>query len=95
MSDDALADRLEMLLVLRWLDEDAPEDGSVAFSVATAAAELGLEGDRAGMMELMAALGELEDRGVVSVAWPGGRGRDARVTLAGSVRSDARRLFGG
>ena len=40
---DDLAKRLEMLLVLQWLDEGRPEDGTVALSVSTAAVELGLE----------------------------------------------------
>jgi hypothetical protein len=30
----------------------------------------------------------------VSVSWPGGRGRDARVTLAEELRRDAARQFG-
>jgi hypothetical protein len=86
--------RLEMLLVMQWLDEGAGDEGEVALSVPTAAAELGLEPGRAGLLE-MGALGELEERRVVSVAWPAGTGgREALVTLSADLRSDARRLFG-
>lgn len=88
-------ERLEMLLVMQWLDEGADDEGAVALSVATAAGELGLDADRTGIIRVMAALGELEDRRVVRVAWPqGARGADAHVTLSGELRRDARRLFG-
>lgn len=83
-----------MLIVLQWLDEGAPEDGRVAFSAATAAAELDLEEGREGLLELLTALTDLEERGAVSVSWPGGRGRDARLTLAEDLRKDAARQFG-
>jgi len=89
-----LAERLEMLIVLQWLDEGAPEDGKVAFSASTAASELDLEEGREGLLELMEALSALEERGVVQVAWPGGVGREAHVTLAHAVREDAARQFG-
>jgi hypothetical protein len=89
-----LSERLEMLLVLQWLDEGASEDGDIAFSAATAAAELDLDDGKDGLLELMAALTELEERGVVSVAWPRGPGRDAQVTLAEDLRRDAARQFG-
>lgn len=89
-----LSERLEMLIVLQWLDEGAAGDGQIAFSAATAASELGVEEGREGLLELMAALTELEERGVVVVAWPGGRGRDARLTLAEDLRRDAARQFG-
>ena len=84
-----------MLLVMRWLDEGAAEEGEVSISVAEAAQELGLEPDRRGLMAIMAALGELEDRRTVRVSWPlGAGGSEALVSLASDVRSDARRLFG-
>ncbi|MGD9694885.1 MAG: hypothetical protein AB7V42_04390 [Thermoleophilia bacterium] len=96
MSGEELDERLEMLLVMQWLDEGADDDGGVALSVSTAAFDLGLESDRAGLMRVMAALGALEDRGAVTVAWPTGpAGREARVTLAPDLRRDARRLFRG
>ena len=63
MGDD-LAKRLEMLLVLQWLDEGRPEDGTVVLSVSTAASELGLEMGRAGVLAVMGALGELEEEGL-------------------------------
>jgi hypothetical protein len=92
---DDTAQRLEMLLVMQWLDEGAVDEGEVALSVPTAAAELGLEEGRAGLLAVMAALGELEGRQVLEVAWPTGPGgREARVTLSADLRRDARRLFG-
>jgi hypothetical protein len=89
-----LTERLEMLLVLLWLDEGSPEDGSVGLSVSTAATELDCGGGRTGLLAVMTALGDLEERGLVEVAWPRGRGRDAVVTLTPELRADARRLFG-
>ena len=47
-----IAERLEMLLVLQWLDEDRPADGCVVLSIATAAAELDLDDDE-GLLEVM------------------------------------------
>lgn len=94
MTDD-VAKRLEMLLVLQWLDEGRPEDGTVVLSVATAASELGLEMGRAGLLAVMAALGELEEERLVRVALEGPVRRDPRVTLADELRADAGRLFGG
>lgn len=94
MTDD-LAKRLEMLLVLQWLDEGRPEDGTVVLSVSTAAAELGLEIGRSGVLAVMAALGELEEEKLVQVALEGPVRRDPRVTLAPELRADAGRLFGG
>lgn len=95
MSGDDIDERLEMLLVMQWLDEGAGEEGEVALSVGTAASELGLEGGRSGLLAVMAALGELEERGAVRVAWPTGvAGGDAVVTLASDLRRDAGRLFG-
>ncbi len=91
---DDLAKRLEMLLVLQWLDEGRPEDGTVALSVATAAAELGLGSERSGILAIMAALGNLEERKLVRVALEGPVTRNPRVTLAAELRQDAARLFG-
>ena len=95
MSDaEELSQRLEMLIVLQWLDEGAPADGAIAFSATTAAAELDLEEGREGLLALLTALSVLEERAAVSVSWPGGRGQDARVTLAEELRRDAARQFG-
>lgn len=95
MSDPReLSERLEMLIVLQWLDEGAPEDGLIAFSAATAASELELDDGREGLMELLRALTDLEERDLVHVSWPGGRGSDARLTLAEDLRRDAARQFG-
>jgi hypothetical protein len=95
VTDDDVGARLEMLLVMQWLDEGADDEGAVALSVPTAAAELGLEPGRAGLLTVMAALGDLEERRLVRVAWPSGTGgSDAHVTLAGELRRDARRIFG-
>lgn len=84
-----------MLIVLQWLDEDRPVDGAIALSVPTAAAELGLPPGRQGLLTVMAALGRLEDRGAIRVAWPGGPGREAHVSLREPLMRDAARLFGG
>ena len=97
MTDDGddVGARLEMLLVMQWLDEGADDEGAVALSIPTAANELGLEPDRTGLLTVMAALGELEDRRLVRVAWPAGTGgSEAHVTLSRELRKDARRLFG-
>lgn len=93
--DRANAGRLEMLLVLQWLDEGMTVDGDVMLSIPTAAAELGLEGDD-GLLALMAALGVLEEDGRVRVEWPGRPGDSsvARVLLAPAIARDAERLFG-
>ena len=91
---DELAERLEMLLVLQWLDEGRPEDGCVALSVRTAATELGLEGDRRGVLRIMAALGDLEERRLVHVSLGAHPRQDPRVTLAPDLRIDAARMFG-
>lgn len=93
MSED-LADRLEMLLVLSWLEDGAREDRAVPFSVTEAASELNLDADRDGLLSLMAALSELESRGVATVSWSARGERDGRVTLAEGVVAEARRLFG-
>jgi hypothetical protein len=92
---DDVAKRLEMLLVLQWLDEGRPDDGTVVLSVSNAASELGLEIGRAGVLAVMAALGELEEDGLVRVALEGPVRRDPRVTLADELRADAGHLFGG
>jgi hypothetical protein len=94
VSDDDLPSRLEMLLVLRWLQREDPPDDPLTVSVAEVAGELGVEDDRDGLMHVMSAMGRLEERGAIGVAWPrGGRG-DVQITLAPEVRADARRLFG-
>jgi hypothetical protein len=94
MPEDPTPERLEMLLVVRWLDQGAPEDGEVALDVADAAEELALAEGRRGMLALMAALGALEERGTVRVEWPGAAGGIAHVTVAEHVRRDAAGLFG-
>jgi hypothetical protein len=92
--EDELSERLEMFLVLLWLDEGSPKDGAVALSVPTAAGDLDAGPGRHGLLAVMAALGDLEERELVEVAWPRGRRREARVTLAPELRADAARLFG-
>ena len=83
-----------MLLVLRWLDEGAGEDGTLVVSVSQLAESLELGTERHGMLEVMAALSDLEERGVADVSWPGGAARAVTVTLAEGVRKDAGKLFG-
>ncbi len=89
------AQRLEMLLVLQWLDEGRPPEGDVMLSIPTAAAELGLDGDQ-GLLALMRALGLLEDQGRVGVQWPGRPfdSGEARVLLSTGITRDADGLFG-
>ncbi len=96
MSRREMGERLEMLLVMQWLDEGSPDDGTVAFSLPTAASELGLDAGREGLLAVMGALGDLEDRKLVTVAWPSGghAGGEAIVALSPEIRRDARRLFG-
>jgi hypothetical protein len=94
VNDDDLPSRLEMLLVLRWLQREGAPDDPITISVSEVAGELDLPDDRDGLMRVMRAMGRLEERGAISVAWPrGGRG-DVQITLAPEVRADARRLFG-
>ncbi|MGE3139463.1 MAG: hypothetical protein AB7I08_03275 [Thermoleophilia bacterium] len=95
MTGDTTGERLEMLLVARWLEEGADPSGELALSVAAAAAELGLEDDRQGLLAVMTGLGDLEERGLVEVSWPQGPGgSQALVVLAAGLRADARGLFG-
>lgn len=92
---DGIVGRLEMLAVARWLDDGRPEDGRVPLDVREACEELELAGGREGLLALMAALGDLEARGVVGVSWPQGVGGGAaELTLGDDLRRDARRLFG-
>lgn len=91
---ETLHERLEMMIVLGWLDDGAPEDGTVSISVDETAEELGVEADRPGLLSVMSALGALEEKGVVSVRWPRGVGAEAVVTLSAPLQRDARRLFG-
>lgn len=93
--DRATAQRLEMLLVLQWLDEGMAVNGELMLSVPTAAAELGLEGDE-GLLSLMGALGMLEEEGRVQVEWPARPfdSAEARVLLSPDIARDAEALFG-
>jgi hypothetical protein len=93
MTPTPLADRLEMLLIAQWLEAGAAEDGTVAFQVVAAADELGCDTGRAGVLELMAALGALEEARRIHVEWSATAGAPALVRLADAVRRDARRVF--
>jgi hypothetical protein len=93
MHDSLLADRLEMLLVAQWLDEGSPGDGMLGFAVADAAAELGCADGRAGILEIMGALGILEEVRRVRVEWSGIPGAHARVQLSDELCRDAQRVF--
>ncbi len=92
--DTAITERLEMLLVLQWLDEGRPVDGDVLLSIPTAAGELDLPAEGDGLLAVLTALAELEESGRASVSWPRGPAADARVVLAQGIRLDAVRLFG-
>jgi hypothetical protein len=97
--DDAshgTAERLEMVLVARWLDAGQPDDGRLSLRLDEALDGLDLAAGREGLMTLMAALGALESRGALAVAWPKGiTAGEAEVTLSADLRRDAARLFGG
>ncbi|MFP5452161.1 MAG: hypothetical protein ACLGG9_10500 [Thermoleophilia bacterium] len=96
MSADGLVDRLEMLAVARWLDAGRPQDGRIDLPLEEVTLDLDLTDGREGLLDLMAALGELESRGLITVAWPQGVGAgEAELTLSDELRRDARRLFGG
>ncbi len=93
MCPNLLADRLEMLLVAQWLEAGAPEDGNVAFVITDAAVELGCPDGRAGVLEIMGALGRLEEAHRVQVEWSATAGAPARVRLAEGLCHDAQRVF--
>ena len=93
MTGTPLADRLEMLLVAQWLEAGAPEDGAITFQVLAAAEELGCPAGRSGLLEIMGALGTLEDVRRVSVEWGPSAGSPALVHLADALCRDARRAF--
>lgn len=85
---DELIGRLEMLLLVRWIDQGRDAGGEVTLKVTEAADELGLD-DRRGLIEVMGALGTLEDAERIRVEWPGGTGMPATITLAGDLRREA------
>ena len=89
-----LAQRLEMLVVLQWLDEGRPGDGAIRLSVTTAATELDAGEGRAGVLAVMSALTELEEGGLVRVSLSAAGPREPCVTLSDGLRRDANRLFG-
>ncbi len=91
---DDLANRLEMLVVLQWLDEGRPDDGAIRLSVTTAAVELQAGDGRAGALAVMRALSDLEERRVVRVSLSAAGPREPLVTLSDGLRRDANRLFG-
>jgi hypothetical protein len=93
MTESPLSDRLEMLLVAEWLDAGMPDDGLIHLRVANAVRELGRDGDRAGMLEIMGALGILEEHGAIEIEWPGASGSPAIVRLGPDLRRDARRAL--
>jgi len=93
MTGTPLTDRLEMLLVAQWLEAGAPEDGNVTFQVLAAAEELGCADGRAGVLEIMSALGTLEDARRLRVEWAPSAGAPALVRLDDALCRDARRAF--
>jgi len=94
VSDD-LSSRLEMFLVLQWLDAGAVAGEPLRLTVGEIVEGLTLEGDE-NVLPIMEGLGELEERGVVGVAWSvqPSAGRVAEVHLSPELRADARTLFG-
>jgi hypothetical protein len=93
MTGTPLVDRLEMLLVAQWLEAGAPEDGNVTFQVMAAAEELGCADGRAGLLEIMSALGALEEARRAQVEWASSAGAPALVRLADALCRDALRAF--
>ena len=93
MCPNLLADRLEMLLLAQWLEAGAPEDGNVAFVITHAVQELGCTDGRAGVLEIMGALGWLEEAHRLQVEWSATAGAPATVQLAAALRRDAQRVF--
>jgi hypothetical protein len=93
MSQSPLPDRLEMLLVAEWLEAGTPSDGLVHLRVADAARELGCDDDRAGLLEIMGALGALEELRVIEIEWAGAPGSPAIIRLGPDLRRDARRAL--
>ena len=93
-ADDTRAGRLEMLLVVLWIDAGRPEDGDVEFRIDDARERLGVGDDRAGSLEILGALGDLEEAGAVRVRWASNVGGPATVTLSRDITRDARALFG-
>ncbi|MEZ5080096.1 MAG: hypothetical protein R2878_05430 [Thermoleophilia bacterium] len=79
------AHRLQMLLVVQWLDAGAPADGVVEVEVEALTDGLGVGDDRRGVLTVMSALGELEEAGDVAVTWLPGRAR-VTCTLGDSLR---------
>jgi len=94
MGTEHLVERLEMFLVVGWLDGGRPADGRLPFSLADAARELEVGEGRHAMLSVLAALGVLEDAGTIAVEWPGGTGATATVTLRPPLRRQAQALFG-
>jgi hypothetical protein len=92
---DEIAHRLEMLVVVRWLDAGRPDDGAIDLRLEDALDELELAAGREGLIALMGALGALEGRGALDVAWPAGiASGEARITLSPDLRREARGLVG-
>ena len=92
--DDTRAGRLEILLVATWVDAGMPGDGEVELTLQGACEGLGMADERRHHLEVLAALGDLEDAGAVKVRWAGNVGGPATVTLSRDLTRDARALFG-
>lgn len=95
MPRDITRDRLEMLLVARWLDLGRPADGVLRLPVNELTADLGLDDGREGLLSTMAALGDLEEAGAIRVSWAPVAGvAEVEVVLADHLHRDASALFG-
>jgi hypothetical protein len=82
-----------MLLVAQWLAAGGPEDGNVTFVITRAVEELGCPDGRAGVLEVMGALGMLEERQLVQIEWSKTAGAPATLHIADALRRDAQRVF--
>lgn len=81
-----------MAVVARWLEAGRPIDGRVWTTLDALGDALADDGDDP--LALLSALSELEESGVVSVAWAAGRRGTLELTLTAGIRRDAARLFG-
>jgi len=82
-----------MLLIAEWLDAGTPDDGLIHLRVADAARELGCDDDRSGMLEVMGALGTLEESRSIEIEWAGAAGSPAVIRLGADLCRDARRAL--
>lgn len=92
--DVARAARLEMLLVVAWIDAGRPDSGELVVELSRLQDEMDLPPDRRGALEVLTALGDLEDAGRATVSWEKGIAVPPTVTLSPQLLAESRRTFG-